>query len=485
MAYIMGDRHQMTFLPPSIEEYVSEDDPVRAYDTFVESLDFNQLGITIDECKAGAQAYYPKSLLKLLLYGYAYGIRSSRKLERAAKHNLAFIWLTGDLQPDYRTIARFRKNNHTALKKVLTQCVHMCIKLDLIDGNRLFVDGTKIKANASLVRTWTKERCERYLTEITKNIDSLLAECERVDQEEETTGSLVQMKDNLRNKETMAAAIKDILTELEESKKTYTNTTDDDSVKAKSDRGTKMYHNAQVTVDGKHGLIVSNASVHQSNDSNQLSNQVEQAQAVLGKAPEVACADSGYFSVADLKKIPAETTVIVPSQQQAQGKNSPQFRNPFHKAAFCYDAEADEYRCPAGNRLHAIPHTIFNRDETVSYQAKGEDCTHCAFFGRCTRSSSGRTIVRLKDEVVKEQLEARYSSAEGQATYKQRKEKAELPFAYIKHTLGIRQFLLRRKRGVDTELALVATCYNVTRMISLIGGIGAFMARLAVPPVPG
>ena len=138
---------------------------------------------------------------------------------------------------------------------------------------------------------------------------------------------------------------------------------------------------------------------------------------MLGKAPEVACADSGYFSVADLKKIPAETTVIVPSQQQAQGDDSPQIRNPFHKAAFRYDAETDEYRCPAGNRLHAIPHTIFNRDETVSYQARREECTRCAFFGRCTRSSSGRTIVRLKDEAVKEQLEVRYSSAEGQGIF--------------------------------------------------------------------
>ena len=83
MAYIIGNRNQLMLLPPAIEDYITQDDPVRAYDAFVEALDFNDLGIVIDENLSGANPYWPKAMVKLLVYGYSYGIRTSRKLERA------------------------------------------------------------------------------------------------------------------------------------------------------------------------------------------------------------------------------------------------------------------------------------------------------------------------------------------------------------------------------------------------------------------
>lgn len=109
MAYITGDRNQIALLPVAVEDYISKDDPVRVYDAFIESLDFKRLEITIEPYKSGAHEYYPKTILKILVYDYSYGIRSSRKLERACYHNLSFIWLAGKVRPDYRTIARFRK----------------------------------------------------------------------------------------------------------------------------------------------------------------------------------------------------------------------------------------------------------------------------------------------------------------------------------------------------------------------------------------
>ena len=108
MAYRYGNRYQMALLPESIEDYVLKDDPVRAYDAFVEALDFNELGIEINPQKVGNSEYDPKAMLKLLVYGYSYGTKSSRKLERAIHHNLSFIWLVGGLKPDHKTIAEFR-----------------------------------------------------------------------------------------------------------------------------------------------------------------------------------------------------------------------------------------------------------------------------------------------------------------------------------------------------------------------------------------
>ena len=116
MAYIMGSREQKTFFPPTIEDYVGKEDPVRVYDAFIENIDMEEMGIPIEPYQAGAHTFYPRAMLKLIVYGYSYGIRSSRKLERACYHNLSFLWLVSGIQPDYRTIARFRSDNKEAIK---------------------------------------------------------------------------------------------------------------------------------------------------------------------------------------------------------------------------------------------------------------------------------------------------------------------------------------------------------------------------------
>jgi transposase len=137
MAYRYGERHQNMLFPQSIDDYITEDDPVRAYDAFIEVLDWDSLNIKSDKKKKGCPEYNPKSMLKVLIYGYSYGIRSSRKLERALHHNLSFIWLASGLKPDDRTIARFRRKNKKTLKQVFKQCARLCIKLGLIEGNTL------------------------------------------------------------------------------------------------------------------------------------------------------------------------------------------------------------------------------------------------------------------------------------------------------------------------------------------------------------
>jgi transposase len=149
MAYRAGNRRQMSLLPPSIEEYVRMDAPVRVYDAFVDALDLAELGIDINPNKVGNSSYHPKAMLKLLVFGYSYGVRSSLKLEQETHNNLSFIWLMGGLKPDFKTIAEFRRSNKGALAKVLKQCARLCIKFDMVAGNILFVDGTKIRANAS------------------------------------------------------------------------------------------------------------------------------------------------------------------------------------------------------------------------------------------------------------------------------------------------------------------------------------------------
>src|SRR4030042_6619673 len=137
MAYRYGNRYQKALFPQSIEKYVPEDSPVRAYDAFVEALDFSELGIATNPYKVGNSEYDPKAMLKLLVYGYSYGVKSSRKLERETHNNLSFIWLMGGLKPDFKTIAEFRRSNKEALARVLKHCARLCIKLDMVAGNVL------------------------------------------------------------------------------------------------------------------------------------------------------------------------------------------------------------------------------------------------------------------------------------------------------------------------------------------------------------
>ncbi|MFQ6009126.1 MAG: transposase [Candidatus Zixiibacteriota bacterium] len=182
MAYRYGNRPQQLLLPSSIEEYVLADAPVRAYDAFVEALNFDELGIELDSGKVGNSSYDTKAMLKLLIYSYSYGVRRSRKLERETHYNLSFIWLTGGLKPDHKTIAEFRRKHKEALCKVLRQCARLCLELDLIEGNTLFVDGSNVRANASLSHHWTEARCVKRLQEIDRRIEEILAACERTDE---------------------------------------------------------------------------------------------------------------------------------------------------------------------------------------------------------------------------------------------------------------------------------------------------------------
>ena len=465
MAYRYGNREQMDLFPPSIEAYISDQHPVRAYDAFVEALDFNELGIVLDEHKVGNSEYNPQAMLKLLVYGYSYGFRSSRKLERATHDNFSFVWLMSGLKPDHKTIAEFRRNNKAGLRNVLKQCARLCLRLGLIAGNSLFVDGSKIRANASIKNSWTKEKCEKYLKTIDKRIETILAECEAQDEKEQAQSSLVQLQEELRDKEILKSKVKQIMKELKEEKAKSINTIDPECTRFNSSQGSHAGYNVQTVVDEKHGLIVNTDVVRENNDLNQFANQIEQANETLGKKCDSACADSGYANTSELEKIDKqEIKVVVPSQRQASKKELKEF----DKEHFRYDSKNDYYICPQGHRL---PYSHFHKRKKHKVYAilDKKICFNCSHFGTCTKAKNGRMITRLINEEVREKLEAQYEQPENQAIYKLRKEKVELPFGHIKRNLNVQSFLLRGLNGVKAEMSLLTSCFNVARMMSIFG----------------
>lgn len=466
MAFLQGQRHQAQLLPQSIEEYVGPEDPVRIYDAFVEQLDFKALGINLHPHQIGAPEFDPKAMLKLLLYGYTYGIRSSRKLERATYHNVSFMWLTGGLKPDHKTIARFRRNHRTALKNILRQCARLCLKLGLIEGNTLFVDGTKVAANASLKNSWTKDKSQKAMARMERRIEAILAECEAADEAEAGQGSHVAVGSDLADALKRKQKIKQIMAELANTEAPSLNTTDREcAATLKSKAGALAGYNAQVVVDEKHGLFVTTDVVTDRNDLSQFGPQIEQAQQTLNRPCLVACADAGYANVSSLKG-PHEqgVKVVVPPAPS----NSAMTGTPFEKSRFTYDARQDVYICPEGRLLGYRKSN--EQARTRIYQIRHpKHCRECRHFGQCTKSSQGRSIVRLFDEEIKNTLEAQYREATSRAVYKLRQQRVEHPFGHIKRNLGARYFLLRGLAGVQAETSLLATCFNLTRLINILG----------------
>jgi len=458
MAYRYGNRNQIRLLPESMEDYVTPDDPVRAYDAFIGTLDFRDLGITLDANKVGNSEYHPHAMLKLLVYGYSYGIRSSRKLERACHHNLSFIWLTSGLMPDHKTIAEFRRKNKESLANVLKQCAKICIKLNLIEGNTLFVDGSKIRANASINKTWTREKAQKALKHIDERISDILTQCDVIDEAEQ--GSLVSMDEELKDQKTLKAKIKGILQEIKE--EGSFNTTDPECTSIKKGKNFYAGFNFQSTVDKKKGLILSVDVVSETNDLNQFATQINQANEILGKKCETAVADCGYASTDELEKIDNQgIKVIVPSQRQVT-KKEPSL---FAKERFIY--KYDYYLCPQGHKL--TPYRLNKGNNRVYKISDKKICLSCPYYGVCTTSPTGRTISRLLKEEVRQRLEAQYDEPSSQEIYRLRKEKVELPFGHIKHNLKFDYFLLRGQKGAKAEASIIGTCFNLVRMITLLG----------------
>lgn len=464
MAYRTGNRNQMCLLPQSIEEYVASDAPVRVYDAFLDAI-FPELGIEINPHKVGNSPYHPKSMLKLLVYGYSYGVRSSRKLEQEIHNNLTFIWLMGGLKPDFKTISEFRRTNKKVLAEILKRCARLCINLNLIAGNVLFVDGTKIRANAGRDATHSKSWYEQKLKTVDKRIRQLLEECEAQDRLEDGLGSFVKTDKELGTAEKLKQKIENALKEIEATERNAVNATDSECAVMHSVQGSHASYNAQVVVDDKHSLILHAEPVSDCNDRNQFAHQINQANKLLDTPCKVACGDAGYADTDELEKIDRQgIKVIVPSQRQAQREGE----GPFSKSHFTYDAEQDCYFCPKGNRL--TYRSLYRKNGKRTYKIeRGGLCRSCSNFGQCTRSKEGRKVVRLKNEEIKQRLEIQYQEPSSQEIYKRRKASVEHPFGHLKRNLKVTAFLLRGLAGIRAELSVLATCFNLTRVMNILG----------------
>ena len=229
MTFIKGiDRNQKIMFPEYIEDYIDEDNIIRVIDAYVDTIDFRDMGFTKSiEFRPGAPSYHPGTLLKLYLYGYSNGIRSSRKLEREANINIELMWLLRKLAPDFKTIADFRKENKEQLVKIFEDFTLLCQELGLFGEELIAVDGTKIKANNSKRNNYNKNKIERQLRYIEEKTEEYLKSLDKNNEEEsEIKYSADEIKEKLELLKKRKEKYEEMEKELEKTGEKELSTTD-------------------------------------------------------------------------------------------------------------------------------------------------------------------------------------------------------------------------------------------------------------------
>jgi len=263
------DRIQPLLFPPSIDDYVDEDNPARVIESYVDILDLKELGFEDtrkSDSNNGQKAYQPSLLLKIYIYGYINKIRSSRALEKEVKRNIELIWLTSGLTPSYHTISDFRKNNPKALKQVFKEFVILCKNINLIDGKLTAVDGAYLRANASKNQLIMKSTLTKDLKKITEEIEEYFKVLDFSDQNKQPLNITSKLPKDLRKLKHQQKDLSDNLKLLESMDKTQYNRTDPDASLMKKPAHNLMAYNSQIVVDDKFKFIVATNTFSKGND---------------------------------------------------------------------------------------------------------------------------------------------------------------------------------------------------------------------------
>jgi transposase len=460
------DRSQITLFPECLEDYIAEDNPVRAVDVFVEELDLRNLGFDgVTPAQTGRPGYHPATLLKLYIYGYLNRIQSSRRLEREAQRNVELIWLIGRLAPDFKTIADFRAENGAAIRRVCREFIVLCRRLNLFAEAIVAIDGSKFKAVNHRDKNFTERKLASRMTHIEESIGRYLAELDRADREPSLVSEarVSRLREKIATLKQHIQHLKAVGVQLKASPDGQISLSDPDARSmASSGRGTGIVgYNVQTAVDTRHHLIVAHEITNVGHDRTQLSHMAQQARQATGQEHLTALADRGYFSGTEVLACEQQgITALVPKPLTSNSKAAGRF----DKRDFTYIAERDEYRCPAGQT--AIWRFASIETGLTLHKYWSSACPHCAMRSQCTIARF-RHIARWEHEVVLERMQARLESSPEAATL--RRQTAEHPFGTLKAWMGATHFLTRTLPRVSTEMSLHVLAYNLKRVMRILG----------------
>lgn len=459
------DRRQSLLLPESLDDYVTEDNPVRVVEVFIDELDLGALGFAgVQPATTGRPAYHPATLLKIYLYGYLNRIQSSRRLEREAQRNIELMWLTGRLAPDFKTIANFRRDNGPAIRAVCAQFIVLCRQLGLFTRAVVAIDGSKFKAVNTRDKNFTVAKVAKRIEQVEASIARYLEALDRADREEgEVAEARTQrIQEKIAKLRGQMQALREIGELVRKTPDQQISRTDPDARSmATSGRGSGIVgYNVQTVVDAEHHLIVAHEVTNQGHDRDQLHPMALKALEATGFDELTALADRGYFNGEQV--LACEGTGVLPCIPKPTWPGEP---GQFSRQDYIYDAENDHYTCPAGVKLTRGSVRSDRKGDMDIYRHLTA-CFDCPLKPRCTPDKLKR-IKRWRHEGVLDKMQARLDRASD--AMKVRRSTVEHPFGTLKAWMGASHFLTRRLEKVRTEMSLHVLAYNIKRVIEIFG----------------
>jgi len=516
------DRHETRLFTPTLDECVGENHPVRHLDEILHGLDWSDWTAQYNG-RVGQPPIPPWVMAGVILYGMMRRIRSSRQLEYACLNYIDFIWLAEGRSIDHDTICTFRTKFKKPLKGLFKQVGRVAISMGLIKLVAVAFDGTRVKANASRLHTWTAAKVEEALKELEAQIERILDEADATDASDAIRlgeGDARPLPPELADAQQRQAKLRETLQKLQEAdaarKKDGIDPQKNPAQVPQADPDSKVMPNKEggyapnytpvVATDGARDFILDCDVIGGPNEQNELLPSVGRIEENFGRKPETLSADAAFGTGANLEGMEREgvdlyTPVESPSPEEGNPAKRDDPRQPvpaqdwpnlprndkkkLAKSCFVYDEAADLYYCPMG---HAMRYKETKSEErssgTVTMRVyRGEACAGCPLAGACLdpKAKRGRSVRRDAQEPLREKMHAKLRTEEGRKTYHQRMHIAETPFAIIKGILEVRRFLLRGLDKVRTEWTWVCTAYNLKKLIAVLAALRAEGGQTPVP----
>ena len=463
--YVIGEnREQISLEPMCLDDMISEDNSVRAIEIIVDNMNIRELGFKYSEtAETGRKPFNPSDMFKLYAYSYHNGIRSSRKIERECYRNIEVMWLIGELKPDHKTIANFRKDNKKAIKGAFRQFTMICDELKLISKEIVAVDGSKFRACNGRTRYHSKGKIAEKLAHYSEAAEKYMNLLEQSDREEDKNQPKQYTRKELREKlEKIQKRVSEMegIAEKVEVEGTIYLTDPDARLMRTHNGGGDISHNVQIAVEAKNHFIVAADVTSDAVDYGQLHNIASQAKEELDVDELTAIADKGYYSGEEFKKCKEDDIqVIAPHPEKGGGQE-----RGYTKGFFQYDREADAYTCPQGQKLNLPKQRKTDRKGDRYYNKAA--CANCPARDKCTPKTAYRTIVRGEFDDYTEEVDA-FTKANAKI-FAKRKCLCEHPFGTVKRAFGFTYFLTRGTENVRTESLLHFLAYNMKRLFNIM-----------------
>jgi transposase len=450
---IAPDYGQQFLLPPSLEDWVSKDHPVRYIREFVDQQDLAQLGFAMPASNEGRPAYAPSLLLKIWLFGYHHRLRSTRKLEAACRDQIPLVWLTGNLAPDHNSLWRFWRDNKVAIRRLFKQSVRLAVKAGLVGLALQAVDGTRIQALAARQGGWTKAQMEKLLAALDAELDETEKQLEQEGPGDSTTAYRLPSK--LEERKTLREVVQAGLKQLQEDGRGSYHPKEPQARRMKCGERQPFAYNAQAVVDQSHGIVVAGEVTMEESDSGQLVAMVQQARENTAAAGAVlSVADGGYGSGTQVAEAAAQKLEVLvrPMEGGKQKDNGYSARN------FYYDATAGTVSCPRKQQLDYRRETLQKGHWVKQYRCHVKNCPAA---GLC-KDKKGRRVIEIWPHTAAVQaMRQRLEQPQAQKQLSQRGRIVEKHFGHIKQHDGFRRWTVRGLENVRTQWALLNLTMNL------------------------